>query len=106
MINNSAHRDLKPLNVLFAEDNNEYRVVLADFGISKYIKLDINTTVSAFTFNPVGTIGWSAPEAAVQSENAAVPSSEAAIPSAEAAASSEREIRIYSLLNRKRCFVC
>ena len=68
MINISAHRDLKPHNVLIAEDNNEHRVVLADFGISKYIKPDMNATASGYTFNQVGTIGWSAPEAAAQSE--------------------------------------
>ena len=52
--------------------------------------MDTNATTSAFTFDQIGTVGWSAPEAIVQFEEAAVPSAGAAVPP-------EREIRIYFL---------
>ena len=63
------HRDLKPHNVLIAEDGNgKQRIVLADFGLSKHIEKEKEMVSFASTFDQIGTLGWAAPEAITQSE--------------------------------------
>ncbi len=50
------HRDLKPENILLRSDNDDYDIVLADFGLATY--LDQNSIL----FHHCGTPGFIAPE--------------------------------------------
>jgi serine/threonine protein kinase, bacterial len=54
------HRDVKPANILMANpDTDEERVMLADFGIARYIQDATGLTGTNMT---VGTVAYSAPE--------------------------------------------
>jgi serine/threonine protein kinase len=52
------HRDIKPQNILIKKENNEFKVKLSDFGISK--KKENQT--SSFTLNAFGTLIYMSPE--------------------------------------------
>jgi len=54
-----VHRDIKPLNVLFREDDSP---VLTDFGIAKALNSSITLTCKGFT---LGSLGYMSPEQAL-----------------------------------------
>lgn len=56
-----VHRDLKPENVLWLQDADHARWVVADFGI---VRNPVGETTSTLTVagRPLGTSGWMAPE--------------------------------------------
>eukprot|EP00005_Dracoamoeba_jomungandri_P007983 CAMPEP_0174268032 /NCGR_PEP_ID=MMETSP0439-20130205/35916_1 /TAXON_ID=0 /ORGANISM="Stereomyxa ramosa, Strain Chinc5" /LENGTH=391 /DNA_ID=CAMNT_0015355947 /DNA_START=42 /DNA_END=1217 /DNA_ORIENTATION=- len=56
---NVVHRDLKPENLLLADERVDSRVVLADFGLARFLDPDRPFTV------PVGTPGYVAPEVVI-----------------------------------------
>lgn len=62
---NIAHRDIKPQNILISfpmKHNNERKVMISDFGLSKQLgNLDTGHTSSAMRYFD-GTQGWMAPE--------------------------------------------
>ena len=49
------HRDLKPENLLLKDKDNDYDIVIADFGLATFINEDI-------LFKRCGTPGFVAPE--------------------------------------------
>lgn len=55
--NNVVHRDLKPENLILASKDNDYEVIIADFGLSTTFKKG-NTQL----FTRCGSPGYVAPE--------------------------------------------
>lgn len=54
------HRDVKPSNILLAQSNSKFsRVLLADFGIARWVKDSSGLTATDMT---VGTVAYAAPE--------------------------------------------
>lgn len=56
-----VHRDLKPDNILYIEDNNGARWVVSDFGIIRNRPGD-TTFQDTRIGSGIGTLGWAAPE--------------------------------------------
>jgi len=52
------HRDLKPENIMLRDENNISDIVIVDFGLSSFIKMDPNNVL----FKKCGTPGFIAPE--------------------------------------------
>lgn len=50
------HRDLKPENLLLKSKNNDYDIVVADFGLATF------TNIKDILFKRCGTPGFVAPE--------------------------------------------
>lgn len=59
---NIMHRDLKPENLLLKTKENDYEVVLADFGLATFINQD------NILFKRCGTPGFVAPEVLLYKE--------------------------------------
>jgi len=64
-----VHRDIKPTNILIfvkgsdrARNTNKPQIKLADFSISKFLKIDKDDFTNTNVSNPSGTKGWMAPE--------------------------------------------
>lgn len=55
---NIIHRDLKPENILLRTKNNQFNIVIADFGLATPIHQDLRKVV----FKRCGTPGYVAPE--------------------------------------------
>jgi len=59
------HRDLKPENVLLKNKNEIHEIIIADFGLSSFIKRPL----SEIFFKRCGTPGFVAPEILVYKDN-------------------------------------
>lgn len=59
------HRDLKPENILLRNKDEIHDIIIADFGLSSFVKQNVNEVL----FKRCGTPGYVAPEILVYKEN-------------------------------------